>query len=297
MRNEWYGNISVGLTKAYNKNESSKRKDCLLETPDKQCVVVREAPKPINTSAINYELAIGKRFELADNNGIVVRGLAYGEYYKNNPEYNETTLSLDVGYNFQNAKNSITVSPTFEYSSYDNQSLYNSKGIKVDWHRVITHKLNGNLSVGYNDIDYINKSYKHNNSKVVNASGSVTYALTPNTLLFAGIDWTKSSAKETVNSYHKKGIRAGIQHHFDNGLNMSLASSLNNRQYDGYNAVFGEKREDTRQNHSLTLSHDKLSLYGFTPQLSVNHTINKSNVDWVYSYDKTNVYLKIDKRF
>ncbi|MDG6881397.1 TPR repeat-containing protein NMB0313 precursor [Phocoenobacter uteri] len=297
IRDDWHGNMGIGLVHSRNLNQSSQDYRCFLRLPNGFCINDRKAPKALNATGLSYEIALGKRIELWDQHGIEMRGLWYGKNYKDHKDYNESTLSLSVGYNYQNANNSLSIAPTFEYVFDGNHALYRSFGGQAEWSHNITPNLNSNIELSYKKLDYIDNDYKNNEGNQFNFYSSLSYGITSNTLLFGGIDLGKSHTKQIVNSYKKYRARLGLQTQFNNGFNVALLGSLEKRRFDGYNGSLQAKRHDKKQTYSISLGNENWAIYDFKPSFTVEHIRNKSNVDWLYSYNKTNFYLKFVKRF
>ena len=69
------------------------------------------------------------------------------------------------------------------------------------------------------------------------------------------------------------------------------------RQFDKFTPVLEARRHDFEQNYTLILSAPRWAFYGLTPNLTYQYNQNNSNVEWLYSYDKHNVSLKLEHRF
>ena len=116
--------------------------------------------------------------------------------------------------------------------------------------------------------------------------------------LFGGLDYVDHNSEEQYfTAYEQQGVRLGLSKQFKAGFNAALFSSYRWRQYDKYNSVLEEKRQDFEQNYTLVFSAPKWELYGLTPNLTYQYNKNRSNVGWLYSYDKHNVSLKLERRF
>ncbi|WP_339390024.1 surface lipoprotein assembly modifier, partial [Vibrio neptunius] len=77
---------------------------------------------------------------------------------------------------------------------------------------------------------------------------------------------------------------------------VTLFASLRQRIYGDFNAVLGERRDDTEQNYTLVVTLPEL-FAGFQPLIEVKANQTKSNVDWAYSYKQHQYSLKLEKRF
>lgn len=296
-RQSWHGSLSLGFIQTNNVNESSEHSDCLLALPSGFCVIERNAPEVVDAKGFNYEATLGKRFEIADHHSLIVRGLLYGRSYPHYRDYNESTLSISGGYSYQDVNDTLIFAPLAEYSRYGNKSLYHSIGIRGEWGKKITAKLNHNLQIEYKDRRYYDKRYRQNDGELTNLYSTLSYNLALGTIVFGGFDWERAKTDSPLNSSKQYGFRLGIYKQFDNGLGVSLSSTWRERQFDAYNPLLEKRRNDKKQIYSLTFKYNHHGFNGFTPALSIEHTLNNSNVEWLYSHKKTSVSLKIEKRF
>lgn len=296
-RQNWHGSLSLGFIQTNNINESSEHSDCLLALPSGLCVIERNAPEVINAKGFNYDVTLGKRFEIADHHGFILRGLWYGRSYPHYRIYNESTLSISGGYSYQDVSDTLVVAPLAEYSFYSNESLYHSLGIRGEWGKKITAKLNHNLQIEYKNRSYDDKRYQQNEGDIVNIYSTLSYALTPSTIVFGGVDWERIKADSPLSSSRQYGFRLGVYKQFNNGFDINLSGIWRQRQFDTYNPLLEERRNDKKQIYSLTFRYAHPTFNGFIPALSIEHIRSNSNIEWLYSHKKTSINLKVEKRF
>lgn len=98
-------------------------------------------------------------------------------------------------------------------------------------------------------------------------------------------------------AYQQQGIRLGLSKSWNIGLNTTLFSSYRWRQFDRYAENLEARRHDFEQNYTFVMQMPRFKFYGVTPNLTYRYNHNSSNVDWLYSYDKHNVSLKLEHRF
>ncbi|MFU0499925.1 surface lipoprotein assembly modifier, partial [Acinetobacter baumannii] len=115
---------------------------------------------------------------------------------------------------------------------------------------------------------------------------------------FGGLDVLDHSAKEKyVAAYEQQGARLGVTKNWSTGFNTTLLSSYRWRQFDKYAVGYLARRHDFEQNYTFVVQMPRFEFYGMTPNLTYRYNHNKSNVDWLYSYDKHNISLKLEHRF
>lgn len=61
--------------------------------------------------------------------------------------------------------------------------------------------------------------------------------------------------------------------------------------------MLGVRRDDDERNYTLIIKAKRLAFAGFTPLLSLRYNVVSSNVDWLYSYDRSTASLKLERSF
>lgn len=297
LRRGVHGSFSLGTVHSDNLNRSSRSSDCLWYNPDGSCFFERTVPDAVKAYGIAYDGTLAKRFELAGHQSIVARVSMYGNTYGNEQDYNETNLSVSVGYSYRDLRNDISVSPLFEYDLYADESLYLAPGARMVWNRVFSPQLTGNVQLDYKYLSYMPKAYRHNDGAQTALYSTVVYMQSEKSALFGGIDAMRQDAHEKTNAYRQAGLRLGLYHRFDAGFTLTATGALRHKKHHVYNAILEARREDTEQIYTLILGVPRFALAGFTPMLMVKHNRVQSNIDWLYSYRQNEVTLKLERYF
>ncbi|MCH7336378.1 surface lipoprotein assembly modifier [Acinetobacter sp. NIPH 2699] len=302
QRDNWQGSLAIGSTYASNLNSSSEQsKTWMLYGVDQDGnMVIREitrsSPKTESAAGMDYEASLIKRFSIHGNHGIALRGLAYGQSYDNHTDYNESTLNINAGYSFFDLKNQITIAPLFEHKRYANDGLYDAWGGRIEWMRFVSADTAFKLEAEIKDLDY--HTYKTLNGQEHSALATFWKVLPEQWTLFGGLDVLDRSTQEKyLAAYQQQGVRFGLSKPWDIGINTTLLSSYRWRQFDQYAEVFQTRRHDFEQNYTFVVQMPRFQFYGMTPNLTYRYNHNNSNVDWLYSYDKHHVSLKLEHRF
>lgn len=302
QRDSWQGSVAIGPSYATNLNSSSEQsKTWTLYGMDQDGNIIpahmtRGSPKAISAKGVDYEASLIKRFSLYGNHGISLRGLAYGQSYDDHADYNESTLNINAGYSFFDLKNQISIAPLFEHKRYANDGLYNAWGARAEWMRFIAADKAFKLEAEIKDLDY--QKYKTLDGKESSAMFTFWKILPKQWTLFSGLDVLDHDTQEKyMAAYQQQGIRLGLSKSWNIGLNTTLFSSYRWRQFDQYVETFVARRHDFEQNYTFVVQMPRFKFYGVTPNLTYRYNHNSSNVDWLYSYDKHNVSLKLEHRF
>lgn len=303
QRDSWQGSVAIGPSYATNLNSSSEQSktwtlygidDKGNATPIRE--ITRGSPQATSATGLDYEASLMKRFSLYGNHGIALRGLAYGQSYDDHADYNESTLNINAGYSFFDLKNQISIAPLFEHKRYANNGLYNAWGARAEWMRFIAADKAFKLEAEIKDLDY--QKYKTLDGKESSAMFTFWKILPKQWTLFSGLDVLDHDTQEKyMAAYQQQGIRLGLSKSWNVGLNTTLFSSYRWRQFDRYAESLEARRHDFEQNYTFVVQMPRFKFYGMTPNLTYRYNHNSSNVDWLYSYDKHNVSLKLEHRF
>ncbi|MBJ9984727.1 DUF560 domain-containing protein [Acinetobacter sp. S40] len=303
QRDSWQGSVAVGYTYATNLNSSSEQSKTwtLYSTDGKGNIIpiqeiTRGSPKAESAMGLDYEATLMKRFAIQNHHGLTLRALVFGQSYKDNTAFNESTININAGYSYFDLKNQIGVAPLFEQKRYGNDGLYNAWGLRAEWMHFISADKAFKFEVESKDLNY----QKYTTLDGIESSIFATFwKILPNQwTVFGGLDVLDHSTQEKyMAAYQQQGIRLGLTKSWNTGFNTTLLSSYRWRQFDKYTETFLARRHDFEQNYTFVLQMPRLAFYGMTPNLTYRYNHNKSNVDWLYSYDKHNISLKLEHRF
>ncbi|MGR3808425.1 surface lipoprotein assembly modifier [Pasteurella testudinis] len=296
QRDEWQGTLSVGYQYSANINQSSRKNSCLLMS-NHRCLVERTAPTALNAKGWRYDLALQKHTSVSGNHGIQFSLNSYGQFYPHQHQYSENTLRVYGGYHFQNAKTALTLAPLVEYQTSANHKYQHGVGLLVAWSQELSARYFFNLQLEQKYQRYATVRSGLDKVRLNSAYATLYYSLSERSTLFAGADWTYRNASDDVNRYYLRGIRAGINHQFRFGLNTTLIGLWRITGYQGYSAALEAKRRDRQQIYMAIFKVPKWEYHGITPNLTLKHTRNRSNVDWLYSYKQNEIQFNLEFRF
>lgn len=296
-RQSWQGSLSLGPIWSDNLNNTSESYTCIAYFQS-ICWFKRETPQAISGRGLDYEFTLNRRFAVSGHHGLFTRSLIYGQSYKDHATYNESELSTRFGYSYHDRRNQLSLAPSFQLSRYGNDSVYDAWGLHGEWQRYLSARVMVKLQADYQDQNYRqDRLADQYDGEVWSAYATAWYAFPGDWTLFGGLDWSEKAAEVDQNAYHQVGARLGLAKTFNRYLNAVVFSSVRKREHDAYSPLLEETRQDTIQNYSLILRSPALALYGFEPSLTLKHRHVKSNVDWLYSYERNSVSLKFEKRF
>ena len=297
-REDWQGSFAIGPTWSDNLNQSSEGSVTYrYETAEETYVVKQSLPKAVSAHGQDYEATLNKRISISGHHGLFVRSLLYGQAYEKESKYNEATVINNAGYSYHDARNQYAFGPSYEFNTIGDNAMYSAWGLRGEWIHTLSATRMFKLEGEYKDM-----TYKHSINSNLDGGISSVYAtlwqvLPQQWTLFGGVDITERDARDRVAAYLQKGVRLGIAKDFDIGVSAVLFASYRKRQYDAYSAIVDGTREENEQGYTFILRAPRLAVYDVVPSLTVKYNKVQSNIDWIYSYDKNSISLKLEKQF
>lgn len=300
QRDQWNGYFSAGLR--YNNNINQAHGGSITEIiidplQPGYIEVTRTLPNPIQGRGIAYELSANRYWQIKGHHYLAFRAMTYGHHYNNNRFYSEDHGTSQAGYSYQSANNIFNLLAIGELHRQDAATDYRNYGLRGEWTRnflpraslglQLEHKLRRHTSTSKADI------LDSRTSSIV-LQGN--YLLTPKSIAFAGIDYTRLKAKNSPSdSYQQRGISIGINQQISRHLNATLIGMHRSRHYD--DQFIGYDHNDRERIYMLVIKADTIDIGGFKPVLSLKKTSVKSSIDWLINYQQNEISLQLEKIF
>ncbi|BAV99807.1 surface lipoprotein assembly modifier [Lysobacter enzymogenes] len=296
-RRGWHGSFALGPSWNDNINQSSASRTCLLAAPDGQCAIERSLPAAIAGAGLDYDASLSKRQPLRGHHGLYLRSLLYGYSYRGNRQYNETTWTGSAGYSYAAARHAFTAAPQFEYAAFGNRSLYGAWGARADWTWTISPRWLFKLEGDYKRMRYRRTDLAGYDGPTGAVYATLWRALPQQWMLFGGIDLARRDTRRDTEAYLQRGVRLGLSKQFDAGVSLLLFASLRKRGHDEWNETFQARRRDDEFNATAIVRAPRWAVAGFVPSLTFKRNRIASSIDWLYSYDRDIVSLKLERAF
>ncbi|MEG0862042.1 MAG: surface lipoprotein assembly modifier [Pseudomonas sp.] len=297
-REDWQGSFAIGPIWSDNLNQSPESTVTYrMVTPEITYLYTRSLPKAVSAHGVDYEGTLNKRVAISGHHGVFMRSLLYGQAYDKESKYNEGTLINNAGYSYHDARNQYAFGPSFEFNTIGDDAMYSAWGLRGEW----IHNLSATRMFKLEG-DYKDMAYKHDINSNLDGDISSVYATLWQALprqwtLFGGVDITDRNSQDRTAAYLQKGLRLGVAKDFDVGVSALLFASYRKRQYDAYSAIVDARRNEDEQGYTFILRAPRLAVQDIVPSLTVKYNKVESNVDWLYSYDKNSISLKLEKQF
>lgn len=298
QRERWSGSYAAGPSWTDNANRTSASRTCLLLLITGDCLIERKLPEAITATGIDYDATLNKRHALRGHHGVYLRAIAFGQNYRDNSAYNELNAALQAGYSFRSARHNLALAPSFDHYALGNSALFGAPGVHAEWSWTPGQRSMLKLEADWKDLRYRQRDYALNLDGV-QRTASATYfrSLGSHWMAFGGIDALDSDSRDRSNGYRSLGARIGASLQWPEGFSHTLFASYRRRSYDLYSPMLGVRRDDDERNYTLIIKARRLAFAGFTPLLSLRYNVVSSNVDWLYSYDRSTASLKLERSF
>jgi outer membrane protein len=297
-RARWTGSFSAGPLWSDNINRSSASETCLLADTTGFCYVNRKLPDAVRAMGVDFDASVDKRWALEGHHGIYFRSLAFGQSYRGEAQYNELTWTFQAGYSFRSGRQTFAIAPTFDYYAWGNRAMYGAAGAHAEWTDTLSAasllKIEGDIK----RMRYRRPDYASQYDGVMRSVYATWFqGIGDGGTVFGGLDLVDSGAVERVNAYLQKGIRLGTSWEWPAGFTSTVFASFRHRDYGAYSSVLGERRNDHEQAYTVVIKASRFAFAGFTPVFTARRNRIHSNVDWLYSYDKNALSLKLEHAF
>lgn len=296
QRGGWHGSFALGASRATNINQSSGSYTCLLSL-ESLCLVDRKLPDPITAAGINFEGTLSRRWSLSGHGGLLARALTYGDLYPGYGAYDQTAFSLQLGYDRRGASSGWTLSPTADMALLGGRLLYAAWGLRAEGFVQLTGHTAARLEVTGRHFDYPSALYADYSGNQGEAYLTLWQTLSPRWSLFGGPEMLVKGAAQPVNAFGQMGVRLGAAGAVGKLATVSAVAAHRWRDYRAYSDLLEGKRQDVEDTLTATLRLSRWKVAGLAPELFIQASRIRSSIDWLYSYRKTTMALRLTHVF
>ncbi|MGF6416733.1 hypothetical protein ABH900_000194 [Stenotrophomonas sp. AN71] len=295
-RRRWKGALAAGPAWSDNINRSSASRTCLFGVGD-NCIIERTLPDAQRAVGLDYDANLERRWALAGHHGLYVRGLAFGQAWRGHSAYNELNASVQAGYSWRSARQTLLLAPSYDYQALGNHALQGGSGVHAEWQYTLNARSLLKLEADWKRQRYRQPGLADNYDGELAALYATWFrALNPRWTVFAGLDLTDSNAADAANGYRQRGLRLGVARQWS-GTTATVFVSLRHRDYDAWSPLLEARRQDDEQNLIAIVRSERLAVAGLVPSLSLRYARIDSSVGWLYSHDRSLLSLKWERAF
>ena len=186
QRQSWQGSLSVGAVHNSNINEGSGKVWCKTEIAG-ECWEEFSGDKPISANGIKYEAAAVRRWQIKGHHGIAARVIGYGRFYRDHRDFNEHTLNLSAGYQFENHRHTFALAPLVEWNGSGSKTLNRAYGVRSEWN-LDRESWTWNTEAEWKHLSYSDKTRLLDGS-LISVYNTLSYFPRNDLMLYGGIDW------------------------------------------------------------------------------------------------------------
>ncbi|MFK4870603.1 surface lipoprotein assembly modifier [Novosphingobium sp. ZW T3_23] len=297
QRRSWQGSFALGPGYSTNLNQSSASYTCLLAALDGSCLFERKVPDPIRAMGLNFEGTLGRTLPFSGHQAARVSALLFGDVYPGHHDFSQTTLMLRAGYQYQSARDTVTLSPSLDLGTFGSNLLYEAPGGNAVWQHVLSPRTLLRIEANYRDYRYRQRGFRSQDGALTDLSLTAWYAPSPGWSVFAGPDFANKDAPAAVDAYRQWGARLGVNKAFGNAASLLLIGSWRHRDTRAFNEVFAARRREDQYNATAIARFPGLQFARLVPELVLQHTRVESTIDWLFSYRRTSASLRLSRTF
>ena len=286
-RSRWTPRLSAHYTRDNNVNNATKERTLRYGSGE------WTLPAPEKARGLSYSAGLARDFNLADNLLLRSETDLYGKFYWDNHRYDDLTVRTALGAAYQSGRSETALLPYYERRWYGTEPYSRETGLRAEWQHSLStrHRLSAAAESGYQHYD-TRKFLEGRNSSL---SATWIFQQSPRQYFTLGADFSRKRAHTADDAYHRRGLRASAVRVWGKGFGTALSAGYGRRRYDAAD-FFRIRRDDKEYSASLSLWHNRLSLWGVTPRLVTVWQKTTSNHP-LYGYRKANAYLQIGKSF
>lgn len=296
-RRGWQGSFAIGPSYNDNLNQTSASETCLLVGPDGTCFINRKVPPAIGSRGVNFEGSLLRRMPLSGHSGIYLRSFAFGDIYPGYSRYNQVTSVTQIGYDHRSAHDTWAIAPSFDAGTYGTGLLYTAWGGHAEWIHDVDASTTFKLETDRKQFRYKQPGYNAYDGALSDAFATLWYQLPRQWTVFGGLDLVDKNARDVTQGFRQRGARIGVVRAWGNAFTTYLSASFRYRDYAAYSDMLEARRHDVERNIIFILGMPRFRFMGLTPSVTAQINRVRSNVGWLYSYQRRQVSFRLEHTF
>ncbi|MDE5615679.1 MAG: surface lipoprotein assembly modifier [Alphaproteobacteria bacterium] len=292
--NVWF---NFGAAPESNINNSVGGQECIMTMFGMMC---RTLDAPEAAVGVNLMLGGNYEFKLSDVWRWKSEANIYSNFYDKN-QYDDLYLTLSTGPRYVWTRGDVWLGVVGARRWYGWERYNRSVGARVDANYDFTRRLSGGLYLRIMD----NKYDEYNdllNGHTYSANIRLTYSFNSSmyAVLRGGI--SREVAAADMYSYWSPGIAVGLGAELPWGFHVYAGPDVYWNWYDAArwavrdNHMTQIKERDFTHRYAMSVSNNKLDVFGFVPTITVSYTRRDSNI-WQREFDKTAIEFTMQQRF
>ncbi len=292
--NIWF---NFGAAPDNNVNNSVGGQECVMTMFGLMC---RDLADPESAVGMNFTLGGDYEFKLSEHWRWKSDANIYSNIYDKH-DYDDLYLSLSTGPRYVWGNGDVWMAAVAARRWYGWDAYNRSIGVRLDTNYDFTRRLSGGLY-----LRFMNNTYDEYDDilsgQTYSANTRLTYSFNASVYMLLRGGITREAAKSDTYSYWQPSAGVGIGAELPWGFHVYAEPSVYWTRYDAArwtvkNNRFTEITEhDFTHRYAVSLSNNKLDIWGFVPTVTVSYTKRESNI-WQREYDKTALEFTMQQRF
>ena len=293
--NVWF---NFGVAPDNNINQVAGGEECVLYMGTMYC---RQLPHPI--SAVGYDFVLGGSYEFKLDQNWRWKSDAniYSTIY-NLHDYDDLYFGASTGPRYVWANGDVWAAGTFSRRLYGWDGYNVSYGGKIDANYDISRKLSMGLLASVTDNIYDTKNMEYLDGQTYSLNPRVIYSFDASKYAILRVGISRENGMEPMSQDWRYNFGLGIGAELPWGFHIYAEPSIGWVNYDGprwaikNNVMTRITEHDMMQRYIVSLSNNKVDIWGFMPTLTFSYTRRDSNIP-NRGYDKTALEFSMQQRF
>lgn len=292
--NVWF---NFGAAPDNNVNNSVGGEECVMTMFGLMC---RELANPESAIGGNLSLGGNYEFKLSDHWRWKSDANIYTNVYDKH-DYDDLYLSASSGPRYVWSRGDVWVAPMVSRRWYGWDRYNWSYGVRGDLNYDFTRRLSGGLYLRMTENTY-DKYDDILSGQTYSASARITYSFNASVYMTLRGGIAREDAENDTYSYWQPSAAIGIGAELPWGFHVYAEPSVYWTRYDDprwavrHNQFTEVTEHDFTHRYAVSVSNNKLDIWGFVPTLTVSYTKRESNI-WQREYDKTALEFTMQQRF
>lgn len=293
-RQAWQPSVDVQYEQTDNVNNASRSETInvngLLFTRD-------EASLPQSAEGVRYGLGVDKLHNIHNNHNVKFSANYNAVNYWDNPDYNEQSYRLDLGYLYQNNLKSWEIVPFATYHRLGGEDYNQQYGVTSQYRQRLDENWQWSMSAMYLQKHYDDERIaKRYDGQSYQLATQVYWQPHTDWLLWSGVDSHFDQLKDSSESSQRNGISVGgVWSRAGFGVRMNMRYAQ--RRFAEEHYLYAQKRQDKEYHYVTAFWHNKIQWKGLMPKLNYRYVKIDSNLADLYSRSSGEWYMSIDKTF
>lgn len=292
--NIWF---NFGAAPDNNVNNSIGGEECVMTMFGLMC---HELADPESAIGANFILGGDYEFKLSDHWRWKSDANIYTNIY-NLHDYDDLYLSASTGPRYVWSRGDVWFAPILTRRWYGWERYNWSYGLRLDTNYDFTRKLSGGLY-----LRLMNNAYDMYgdflNGQTYSVSSRIFYSFNASIYMMARGGLTREDTVNKTYSYWQPNISIGIGAELPWGFHIYAEPSIYWTLYDDArwtvkdNTFTEITEQDFTHRYAVSVSNNKLDIWGFVPTLTFSYTKRESNI-WQREFDKVAIEFTMQQRF